>query len=88
MKYVVNNDPNYHFEHFGLADIARMQALDPWKISTFSGNLSAFRAHRGKLIVYHRRADVCVAFMIWAACRPDDDLCREGRSFGKHKSPV
>lgn len=57
MKYVVTHDPNYDYSQFGLADISRMQALDPGNISTFDGDLSAFRARGGKLITYHGRSD-------------------------------
>ncbi|OCB90695.1 tannase and feruloyl esterase [Sanghuangporus baumii] len=57
MKYVVLNDSSYDFSQFGLADVARMQAIDPENISTFDGDLSAFRARGGKIITYHGRAD-------------------------------
>ncbi|KAH8110213.1 tannase and feruloyl esterase [Phellopilus nigrolimitatus] len=57
MKYVINNGSDYDFNNFGLADIALMDERDPGKISTFSGDFSAFRARGGKLISYHGRSD-------------------------------
>ncbi|KAL5532412.1 hypothetical protein ACEPAF_5982 [Sanghuangporus sanghuang] len=61
MRYVVDNNPNYDFSNFGISDIARMQALDPGEVSTFSGDYSAFRARGGKLVAYHGRADSFIA---------------------------
>ncbi|OCB86961.1 tannase and feruloyl esterase [Sanghuangporus baumii] len=60
MRYVVDNNPNYDFSNFGTSDIARMQALDPGDVSTFSGDYSAFRARGRKLVTYHGRADSTV----------------------------
>ncbi len=65
MKYVVANDPSYNFSQFGLADVARIRALDPGSISTFDGDFSAFRARGGKILSYHGRADdVSLAFLL------------------------
>ncbi|KAL5504958.1 hypothetical protein ACEPAH_7621 [Sanghuangporus vaninii] len=57
LRYVVLNDSSYDFAQFGLADVARMQAIDPRNISTFDGDFSAFRARGGKIITYHGRVD-------------------------------
>ena len=57
MRYVVANDVNYDYSQFWIDDIYAMDALDPGSISTFDGDLSAFRERGGKLISYHGRAD-------------------------------
>ncbi|THH03328.1 hypothetical protein EW145_g6342 [Phellinidium pouzarii] len=57
MKYAIHNDSEYDYSAIGLADIALADEIDPGKISTFNGDLSAFRARGGKLISYHGRSD-------------------------------
>ena len=57
LKYVVYNDSSYDFSNYGLADVMRLHAVDPGELSTFSGDLAAFRARGGKLISYHGRKD-------------------------------
>ncbi|KAL5521101.1 hypothetical protein ACEPAG_9023 [Sanghuangporus baumii] len=61
LRYAVLNDSSYDFAQFGLADVARMQAIDPGNISTFDGDFSAFRAREGKIITYHGTADYSVS---------------------------
>ena len=56
MKYVVKNE-TYDFSKFGFDDVLRMKKADPGGISTFTGNLTAFRERGGKLISYHGRMD-------------------------------
>ena len=56
MKYVVDG-PDFNYSAFSLKDIDRMEALNPGNISTFDGDLSAFRANGGKIISYHGLAD-------------------------------
>ncbi|KAI5122861.1 hypothetical protein M0805_003154 [Coniferiporia weirii] len=57
MKYAIRNDSSYEYSAIGLADIALADKLDPGRISTFSGDLSVFRARGGKLVSYHGRSD-------------------------------
>lgn len=57
MRYAILKNTTYDPINFGLADIVRMNEVDPGQISTFSGDLAAFRARGGKLISYHGRMD-------------------------------
>ena len=57
MTYVVDTNTTFDYGTFWLDDIAKMDALDPGNISTWSGDLSAFRERGGKLVSYHGRAD-------------------------------
>ena len=57
MKYVVYDDPNYDYRNIDLKAIAKAQAQDPGNVSTYTGDLSAFRDNGGKLITYHGLAD-------------------------------
>lgn len=57
MKYVVYGDPNYDYRNIDLKAIAKAQAQDPGNVSTYTGDLSAFRDNGGKLITYHGLAD-------------------------------
>ncbi|KAL5532409.1 hypothetical protein ACEPAF_5979 [Sanghuangporus sanghuang] len=61
MRYVVANDVNYDYSQFWIDDIYEMDALDPGNISTWNGDLSAFRERGGKLISYHGRADPLIS---------------------------
>ena len=63
MRFVVANDTNYDYSTFWLDSIAQIDALDPGNISTFSGDLSAFRERGGKLISYHGRADPVSSYL-------------------------
>lgn len=57
MTYAIPNNSNFSFSEFGMEDILLAEAIDPGEISTFSGDLAAFRARGGKLISYHGRKD-------------------------------
>ncbi|KAL5505046.1 hypothetical protein ACEPAH_7709 [Sanghuangporus vaninii] len=61
MRYVVANDVNFDYSQFWIDDIYEMDALDPGNISTWNGDLSAFRERGGKLITYHGRADSLIS---------------------------
>lgn len=59
MKYALN-ERDFNYSTFSLSDVERMEALDPGNISTFRGDLTAFRDKGGKILSYHGRADaVC-----------------------------
>ena len=57
MTYVVFKDQSFNFSTFSIDDIYKSQKQDPGQISTFSGDLSAFKARGGKFITYHGRRD-------------------------------
>ena len=57
MTYVVFKGQGFNFSTFSVDDIYKAQKLDPGQISTFSGDLSAFKARGGKFITYHGRRD-------------------------------
>lgn len=60
MKYAIYNDTSYDYSKFNLDDLAFANKIDPGKISTFNGDMSAFKARGGKFLTYHgRRDDVC-----------------------------
>ncbi|KAF5346153.1 hypothetical protein D9758_009943 [Tetrapyrgos nigripes] len=56
-KFVVNKDPNLDVKTLGPADWQKNIELDPFNISTFSGDISAFRDRGGKLFAYHGQID-------------------------------
>ncbi|TDL20299.1 tannase and feruloyl esterase [Rickenella mellea] len=56
-KYTIFNDSEHDFSNFGLKDIALADSINPAGISTFDGDLSAFRDRGGKFISYHGRRD-------------------------------
>ncbi|KAF5374490.1 hypothetical protein D9615_009054 [Tricholomella constricta] len=60
-KTVVLKDPNFDFSNFNLSTIALAEKVNPGGISTFDGDLSAFKKRGGKLITYHGRADTGIA---------------------------
>lgn len=61
MRYAIYNSSKFSYSEFGMKDILLSEAIDPCEISTYSGDLAAFRARGGKLISYHgRKDDVCV----------------------------
>ena len=62
MKYVVDT-PDFDYSTFSLKDIGRMETLDPGNISTFNGDLTAFRDRGGKIISYHGRADPVMSIL-------------------------
>ena len=56
-KFTIFNDSNHDFTGFGLADIALADEINPGDVSTFDGDLSAFRDGGGKFLTYHGRRD-------------------------------
>lgn len=65
MKYAIFNDTSYDYSKFNLDDLAFANKIDPGQISTFSGDMSAFKSRGGKFLTYHgRRDDVCSRFVL------------------------
>jgi feruloyl esterase len=62
MKYAVYEDPHHSFDNFSVADIEYADTVDPGGISTWSGDLSGFRNHGGKLLAYHGSSDAVRLF--------------------------
>jgi feruloyl esterase len=62
-KYAILNDPNWNALDMDQADYARADDLDATygNVSSYSGDLSGFRAAGGKLITYHGMADPLVS---------------------------
>jgi feruloyl esterase len=60
-KYVVYNNPAWDPTTFTLTDIETARAQDPYNISTFSGDLSAYRDKGGKLLTYHGLQDQLIS---------------------------
>jgi hypothetical protein len=56
-RYVILNVTDHDFTNFGLADIALFEKINAGGISTFSGELSAFRNRGGKFLTYHGHRD-------------------------------
>ncbi|KAK7464222.1 hypothetical protein VKT23_006388 [Stygiomarasmius scandens] len=56
-RFAVFNDPNFDVTTLSDKDWALAQELDPFNISTWSGDLSAFRGRQGKLLTYHGQTD-------------------------------
>ncbi|THU90663.1 tannase and feruloyl esterase [Dendrothele bispora CBS 962.96] len=56
-RYVVYNDPSYDVDTLSEKDWALAAELDPFDISTWSGDLSAFHDRQGKVLTYHGQAD-------------------------------
>lgn len=56
-RYVVFNNASWDPSTLTLKDIAYSQELDPYGISTFNPDLSAFNATGGKILTYHGQAD-------------------------------
>ena len=57
MRYAIYNSSNFSYSKFGMKDILLSDTIDPGEISTYSGDLAAFRERGGKLISYHGRKD-------------------------------
>lgn len=57
MRYVVKKDANWEYSSFVLDDIYLANKADPGQISTFSGDLSEFKARGGKFLTYHGSRD-------------------------------
>ncbi|THU94497.1 tannase and feruloyl esterase [Dendrothele bispora CBS 962.96] len=60
-RYVVYNDPNYDVTTLSEKDWAYSAQLDPFNISTWSGDLSTFRERQGKVLTYHGQADAIIS---------------------------
>ncbi|KAF5366828.1 hypothetical protein D9758_006537 [Tetrapyrgos nigripes] len=60
-KFVVNSDPNLDVKTLGPSDWKKCIAQDPFNISTFKGDISAFKNRGGKLLSYHGQADSLVS---------------------------
>ncbi|THU77521.1 putative feruloyl esterase B-2, partial [Dendrothele bispora CBS 962.96] len=60
-RFVVYSDPNHDVTTLSDKDWALAEELDPFNISTWSGDLSAFRDRQGKLLTYHGQADQLVS---------------------------
>ncbi|KAK7464265.1 hypothetical protein VKT23_006430 [Stygiomarasmius scandens] len=56
-RYVVYSDPSFDVTTLSEKDWALAQELDPFNISTWKGDISAFRDRQGKLLTYHGQAD-------------------------------
>ncbi|KAJ7207158.1 tannase and feruloyl esterase [Mycena pura] len=60
-KYTVLNDTEFDFRDYGHEQLALMDKINPGGISTFDGDLSAFRDRGGKFLTYHGRMDPVIA---------------------------
>ncbi|KAJ7509453.1 tannase and feruloyl esterase [Mycena galericulata] len=56
-KYAVRNVTDFDFSKYGPREGRLMDAVNPGGISTFEGNMSAFRDRGGKFLTYHGRMD-------------------------------
>ena len=57
-KYVVFNDPNWDWRNFNVdTDIALADKIDNGAVNAINPDLSAFKAHGGKLLLYHGWSD-------------------------------
>lgn len=57
MRYAIYNNPNWDPTKFNSADAAFSHAKDPFGIETWSGDLSNFQNHGGKILHYHGQMD-------------------------------
>lgn len=57
MRFAILNDSNHSFENYSIVDVEFADTINPGGISTWNGDLSAFRARGGKVITYHGRRD-------------------------------
>ena len=65
MQNVVHKDESFNFSTLSVDDIYKSRQLDPGQISTFSGDMSAFKARGGKFVTYHGRRDEVDPAMIY-----------------------
>ena len=71
MQNVVHKDESFNFSTLSVDDIYKSKQLDPGQISTFSGDMSAFKARGGKFLTYHGRRDevdsdmICTIFVFY-----------------------
>ncbi|KAJ7059797.1 tannase and feruloyl esterase [Mycena amicta] len=61
VRYAVLNDSTFDLREYGDAQLHMMDKINPGGISTFDGDLSAFREHGGKFLTYHGRMDPLIA---------------------------
>ncbi|KAJ7207190.1 tannase and feruloyl esterase [Mycena pura] len=61
IKYAVFNDTEFDFRNYGNEHLVVMDKINPGGISTFDGDLSAFRDRGGKFLTYHGRMDHLIA---------------------------
>ncbi|OBT77018.1 hypothetical protein VF21_02884 [Pseudogymnoascus sp. 05NY08] len=59
-KYVVYENISWDPSSFNIKDATYSIALNPANIESFKGDLSAFRAHGGKALIYHGQQDSTV----------------------------
>ncbi|THV02285.1 tannase and feruloyl esterase [Dendrothele bispora CBS 962.96] len=57
LQFVVHSDPSFDVNTASDQDWILTRDLDPFNISTWSGDLSVFRDREGKLLTYHGQAD-------------------------------
>lgn len=57
MKYAIYNDTDYDYSKFNLDELALANKIDPGRMSTFDGDMTAFKARGGKFLTYHGRRD-------------------------------
>ncbi|KAF5367759.1 hypothetical protein D9758_009845 [Tetrapyrgos nigripes] len=60
-RFVVFNNPNFDVSTLNESSFALAQQLDPFHISTFKGDISAFKDRNGKLLTYHGQADSLIS---------------------------
>ncbi|THV02279.1 tannase and feruloyl esterase [Dendrothele bispora CBS 962.96] len=60
-RFVVFSNPNFDVTKLGNDDWALAQQLDPFKISSFNPDISAFRNRQGRLLTYHGQADPLIS---------------------------
>jgi feruloyl esterase len=60
-RFVVYEDPNHNFTDFGVDDIALAEKLDPFNISTFSGDFRQFNSQGSKFLTYHGTHDQLIS---------------------------
>lgn len=57
LRYYIYDDPNYSSANFSEKAVDDAIRLDPGKMTADNYDLSAFKAHGGKIIMYHGMAD-------------------------------
>ncbi|KAJ3783996.1 Tannase/feruloyl esterase [Lentinula aff. detonsa] len=56
-RYTLYNDPNLDVTKLNRSDWAYSQAVNPFNIDTWKGDLSRFKSRNGKLITWHGQSD-------------------------------
>ncbi|ORY11693.1 ferulic acid esterase [Clohesyomyces aquaticus] len=57
MRYALYGDTSWDRSQFGVQDIEALSRADTYNFAAFTGDLSAFRNHGGKVLHYHGQAD-------------------------------